>query len=225
MFGKTQKLKLPLMEKARKSTKYLMVFLLLVISGFIAYSFLSGPGGITAWVVSFSEEEEPFSVNANVSISDFSIKSDNLIISISPERGIGSLLVDELRFDSESPEIRFLGYKGTVSVGIDGLLNLDGKADSMLVNGVSIDKDKRLKVEASSLGFKSVTLMDLDMNSLEFAASGEIDSAGKGLFELNGDDVEIESFKGDIGISGSYFSIGGETTKITIDSVPKIVIG
>ncbi len=206
---------------------------LVICAGILAGAFFatSGPdvSGISGLFTAFSRQG-----NTNISFSaslapqnfSFDAPADFMAVGWSVpgvQWNIGGSRLDLGQLSGNQIIVR--GWNGRVSVTREGILDMDGTADNVTVNGMVITQNGRQSVKVSGLGTSSFAASGLNVQGLKFAsASGTISvDGGRATFQAAGEPLEFGTFSGAIG-TGTSLTISGNTDKLILSGNNKLSV-
>jgi len=217
------------LAKFKKRATYFLMALVLLATGYLAFTVLSDPFPSTAAV--FNTDVIPeFYVSADLDVPINGVQVKNAVLKVSLGDSVatfsgGKLSIDGLIFESFSgKDIIISGYTGLVNSD-NGVAVLSGKAKSAILDDVVINKNNAwIEIETDNLEFETLQISDLTTKSLSITSTGLIDVAGKGTFDLHEEKLDMRSFAGFIDIDEQKLRLNGRVKSLVIYSVPKITI-
>lgn len=206
---------------------------LIICAGILVGAFLatSGPdmGSISGFFTAFSPQASTnISFSAILAPQDvkFNAPAESITVKWSTagvQWSVGTSRLDLGQIPDNAIVIE--GWNGEVEITASGLMSMDGTADKVTVNGMTITQGGRQAIKISRLEFREFSAQGLRLQGLKLAtASGAISIAdGKATFQAAGEPLEIGAFSGSLTIDSSFKLLGG-TNRLTLSGKNRLSI-
>ncbi len=212
-------------KKYHKKIIIFTIFLLIVFL-LVYFAFFKGSSNsIIGWIAKESNGTQN-SVQISVDLtlpSALSFESNMDRIEIKTEGSNNFLYIEKNKFDLaklEKIDIIINNYNGKISFDAERILELDGKATEVLVNGVSIipQSDSRMKVYFDDdFMYKYLKINNVFIDSLSYTTSGIIKTnQDKMIINIDNEDIKIKKFQGDLEVEKNHFKLDGYAKKLNV---------
>ena len=109
---------------------------------------------------------------------------------------------DQLQLQNiQNASLVISGFEGDMLVN-GGIISLEGKAKKISINGISLSSLKELEISFTNLPYDSISLVEVNLNSIEFPrGSGSLKVGDRLDYPLKDDLITIGSFDGNVLLS------------------------
>lgn len=195
----------------KKSRIWVFVFLVFFgVLGFLIYTSFYNPSfakSITGNII--RDSGGTINIDAVLTPSeklDINSKVDKIELKISS----GNFFVGKEELKLNKASIVIDGFNGRIIFNKNSIENLDGKAESVFVEGIPITSSSNMKVLLENSDFGFLKIHNFHLDSLNYRASGTVKlNNGKVLVNLNGEDFKIEEFQGDLELVRDRLKLNG----------------
>ncbi len=212
----------------KKHHKKIIIFtiFLLIVFLLVYFAFFKGSSNsIIGWIARESNGTQN-SVQISVDLtlpSALSIEGNIDRIEIKTEGSNNFLYIEKNKFDLaklEKIDIIINNYNGKISFDAEKILELDGKAAEVLVNGVSIipQSGSSMKVYFDdNFMYEYLKINNVFIDSLSYTTSGIIKTnQGKMIINIDNEDIKIKKFQGDLEVEKNHFKLDGYADKLNV---------
>ena len=212
----------PQIDSGIKDWRFFLLFLaFILIIGFFLFTLFSGVSfsDITGYsIIDFGGEYNPnksidFSAELTTPFLELDGEYEKIDITGSSD---GTLSTSGGDFDLGKHGKVFIelnNFEGEITINSGQITELDGKTDSMILNGVEITpKSKRLNLEIKeSFDYDSLEIFEnVFIKEINYLSSGKviIDNE-KRVFNLEGEEITIQNFYGSINVKPEEIKLDG----------------
>lgn len=216
----------PMTQLKRRAT-YFLAFLVAVVGGYLVLS--AWDDSITGATSRIPEKKPEFALSASFALPENGFDVSDVTLKVTMGAGVnfsGGLLVDGLHLEGfQGASLVLSGYDGNLVGHPNGFITIDGKADSVIMNNVVLNRGGTLiRVEASSLQYDAAEVSGVSAKSFSIVSVGTIDVTGKGSFTVNNEKVDMKYFNGVVEMDGSGLKLTGSARSLLIDGAPRVSI-
>ncbi len=206
---------------------FFIIFLALAYFAFLKDGSLSD---LTGRVISFGNNELKPEENINIKAElisspkqELSSKADMERLLIKSQQAKGTIYAGEEKFDLSnlnSIEVIITGYTGKLSFNSEKILNLDGEASKISINGVSTAPRSGDELDVSiedSFNYDVLEVDNLFLDPVSYKTSGTIVlNEGKSTINLDEEMISLGKFQGSLKKNKQGFILEGYTGKVDV---------
>lgn len=201
-----------------------VIFLALIL--LIVWFAFSSPGEsnkITGFAIG-NTEKNPIKLKGELTIPDLKINNKiNKIEIITTASANTILYIGDEKFDLSKvadSSIVIFDFNGKISFNSKKILNLDGKATQILINGIPTTPQSgdtiKIGVDENFL-YKSLKIKDISLRSLSYITSGTIKINDQKIsIDLHDEQIDIRGFQGNLEVEEFIFKINGQADKLEV---------
>lgn len=218
-------------RKHRHFFSFLVVLIFLSLVGGLFYYSYSGEVPFTGSAVSEVSPENAVEVSARLSAPEslsnsgeigevrMNVLNSEAVLYVGPQKtelsGLGKI------------KIVLIDFEGDLKIEGSSISLLNGRASEVLINGIpSISESgKKVKVRLDNpVFYDSLELKDSYFASIDYSAYGDVKVQNKASLTLDGDRIQMGSFKGDLEVRDNRFFFDGLVKKINVAGLINIQV-
>ena len=224
----------PFMYMRKKKNKYytaLAIFLVFVsILGYMLLTSFYPKLSLTGKIIDEVRPNSTITISAELGIPELKVSGDFKSVKISGNSE-SPLYIEGSKFPlaSKNNFLVFENFTGDVNFDQNEISKISGKALRVSVNGVPMEpriKGTTLKISVDDFNYNDLGIEDeVVIKEISYSTSGSINiNNGKNIFSLDGEQIIVEDFVGDLKILGGKFKLDGFVKKLDINGKSAITI-
>jgi len=192
---------------------------LMLLIFWFAFSSSEGSNKITGFTIGNigNTEKNPIKVKAELTIPDLKINNKIDKIEIITTASANTILfIGDEKFDLSKvgdSSIIIFDFNGEISFNSKKILNLDGKATQILINGIPTTPQSgdtiKIGVNENFL-YKSLKIKDISLRSLSYINDQKVS------IDLHDEQIDIRGFQGNLEVKEFVLEINGQADKLEI---------
>jgi hypothetical protein len=221
----------PIKGKGKKRLAIFAIFFIILLAlAYFAFLRDGSLSDLTGRVISFGNNElkpeENIMIKAELLSSpkqELSSKADMEKLVIKSDQAKGNIYAGEEKFDLNnlnSIEIIISGYSGKLSFDSEKILNLDGEAAKISINGINTAPRSGDEFDISieeSFNYNVLEVDNLFLEPVSYKTSGTIVlNRGKSTINLDEETISLGEFQGSLKKNSDEFILEGYTEKVDI---------
>lgn len=211
------------LENVKKRSLYIFAALLALSAGYLLSSGESA--GITGAVVGTADDPTGFSLSAKLMSPLPEISLTDATVTVDLYSDGGALSLDGLEFTGVGKRTLVLtGYTGTVSTSANNAVTLAGKADSAVLDTMNIHRNGKDVAVSADIPFVTLRLLQVSLDSFEMTATGTVEVAGKGSFQVTEEPIELKPFSGSIDVNPTGLLLDGYIDTFLVEGQRRISV-
>lgn len=216
--------------KIHRWKKLAIISSFLIIVGILVYTAFIGDFSFTGELIEMPEPdlEDAIKINAKLNFPEtFSLKGKSSSVKLKVLNNSGLSFGDSLFNLSSGDSIYLNGYEGEISFNENKILILEGNSRTAVINDVSVSpkNGKPVPVSLGEVSYILLNVSNIYIKEINYDATGLIRVGdGKDVVRPRNENVLINKFKGNVGVSRGELVLDGKTENIKVKGHSEISV-
>jgi len=215
-----------LIHRQKKSKHHIWMTLILIfagILGFLVYTSFYNPDlgfSLTGNVIQENFDETGIKISTHVEPpEEMTIKTEIEKLEIKIQE-TGSLTIGKENFELKKASLILDNFNGKISFNKDEIIELDGKASKVFVDGIPISNKDKLEINIQNSKYSFLKLNNFYLDSLSYITSGRIKlNNEKAIINIDNEEFKIKKFRGTLEINSQELRLNGYADESNLGTI------